>query len=46
MFVLSARKGLDPRFSFGLGGYTAGTGYASGNYSAMRTVTAGISIAF
>ena len=46
MFVLSARKGLDPRFSFGLGGYTAGTGYASGNYSAMRTVTAGISLAF
>ena len=46
MFVLSARKGLDPRFSFGLGSYTGGTGYASGNYSAMRTITAGISLSF
>ena len=46
MFVLSARKGLDPRFSFGMGGYTSGTGYASGNYSALRTITAGISLSF
>ncbi|MBR3455600.1 MAG: TonB-dependent receptor [Bacteroidaceae bacterium] len=46
MFVLSARKGLDPRWSFGLGSYTGGTGYASGNYSAMRSVTAGISLSF
>ncbi|MBQ6964395.1 MAG: TonB-dependent receptor [Bacteroidaceae bacterium] len=46
MFVLSARKGLDPRWSLGLGSYTGGTGYASGNYSAMRTVTAGISLSF
>ncbi len=46
LFVISARKGLDPRFSMGLGSYTAGTGYASGNYSALRTITAGISLSF
>ena len=46
MFVVSARKGLDPRFSFGMGSYTYGTGLAAGNYSALRTITAGISLSF
>ena len=46
LYVFSARKGLDPRYSFGIGSYTAGGGYASGNYSAMRTITAGLSLAF
>lgn len=46
LFVLSARKGLDPRFSLGTGYYTAGTGMASGNYNALRTITAGISLSF
>ena len=41
--LLSARKGLDPRQYFGLGGSTA-----SGNftYSAMRTISGGINITF
>lgn len=46
LFVLSSRKGLDPRFSLGMGSYTSGTGMASGNYSALRTITAGISLSF
>lgn len=44
LFVLTARKGMDPRYSMGIGGYTSGTGMASGNYSALRTITAGISL--
>ena len=41
--LLSARKGLDPRQYWGLGGSTS-----SGNfvYSAMRTITGGINITF
>lgn len=46
LFVLSSRKGLDPRYSMGIGGYTSGTGMASGSYSVMRTVTAGLSLSF
>ena len=44
--VLSARKGLDPRFSLGLGSYTSGSGLNSGAYSAMRTLTGGITVTF
>ncbi len=44
--VLSARKGIDPRFSMGLGSYTSGSGLNSGNYSAMRTITGGITLTF
>ena len=44
LFMLSARKGMDPRFSFGLGSYTAQTGYASSNYSALRTITGGFTL--
>ena len=44
--VFSARKGVDPRFSIGLGSYTSGSGLNSGNYSAMRNVTGGISLTF
>ena len=44
--VLSARKGVDPRFSLGLGSLTSGSGLSSGAYSAMRTVTGGITITF
>ena len=44
--VASARKGLDPRFSLGLGSFTSGSGLNSGAYSAMRTLTGGLSIRF
>lgn len=44
--VLSVRQGVDPRFSMGLGSYTSGSGLNSGNYSAMRTITGGITLTF
>lgn len=44
--VASARKGVDPRFSMGLGSYTSGSGLNSGNYSAMRTVAGGVTLTF
>ena len=44
--VISARKGVDPRYSLGLGSYTSGSGLNSGSYSAMRTVTAGVTLTF
>ena len=44
--VLSARQGIDPRFTNGLGTYTSGSGLNSGYYSAMRSVTGGITITF
>ena len=43
LFVLTARKGMDPRFNLGVGGYTNAQ---SSSYSTMRTVTAGISVTF
>lgn len=44
--VFSARKGVDPRYSMGLGSLTSGSGLSSGSYSAMRTVTGGITLIF
>ncbi len=44
--VVSARKGVDPRFSMGLGSYTSGSGLNSGSYSAMRTIAGGITLTF
>lgn len=44
--VKSARKGVDPRYSMGLGSLTSGSGLNSGSYSAMRTVTGGITLTF
>ena len=44
--VLSARKGVDPRFSMGLGSLTSGSGLNSGSYSAMRTVACGVTLTF
>lgn len=44
--VASARKGVDPRFSMGLGSYTSGSGLNSGNYSAMRTIAGGVTLTF
>ena len=44
--VAAARKGVDPRYSMGLGSLTSGSGLNSGSYSAMRTVTAGVTLTF
>ena len=44
--VASARKGVDPRYSIGLGSFTSGSGLNSGAYSAMRTLTGGLTITF
>ena len=47
LFVLSCRKGLDPRISTSIGTMTSGSGIiSSGYYSAMRTVTGGITVNF
>jgi TonB-linked SusC/RagA family outer membrane protein len=46
LFLLTKRKGLDPRFNYGLGSMTSGAGLSSGSYSAMRSVTAGLSLTF
>ena len=44
--VLSARKGVDPRFSVGLGSMTSNSGLNSGGYAAMRTLTGGLTLTF
>jgi hypothetical protein len=44
--VFSARKGVDPRYSIGLGSFTSGSGLNSGAYSAMRTLTGGLTLTF
>ena len=44
--VFTKRKGIDPRYSFGLGSYTSGSGLNTGGYSAMRNITGGVTISF
>lgn len=44
--VLTARKGVDPRYSMGIGSYTSGSGLNSGAYSAMRNVSFGVTLTF
>jgi len=44
--VATARKGMDPRFSMGIGSMTSGSGTGSSSYSAMRTITGGITLTF
>ena len=44
--VFSARKGVDPRYNLGLGLMTSGSGINSSAYSAMRTITGGITVTF
>lgn len=46
LFVLSARKGLDPRYSTGLGSYTTGSGMNTNDYGSTRNVTGGITLTF
>ena len=44
LLVLTARKGIDPRASFGLGSYTSAVG--SSSYAPMRTITGGVTLTF
>ena len=44
--VLTKRKGLDPRYSLGIGGYIGGSGASSTMYSALRTIAGGITLSF
>ena len=46
LFVLTKRKGLDPRYNYGLGSMTVGAGLSSGSYATLRSITAGISLTF
>ena len=44
--VITARKGMDPRFSLGIGSYVYGSGSTSNYYSALRNITGGITVSF
>ena len=46
LFLLTARKGMDPRYNYGIGSMTTGGGLASGGYAAMRSLTGGITVTF
>lgn len=44
--VATARKGIDPRFTMGIGSFTSGAGLSSGAYNAVRTITGGLTLTF
>lgn len=47
LFIITARKGLDPRVTQAVGGFTSGAALISGGgYAGMRSITAGISLTF
>ena len=46
LFLLTKRKGLDPRYSMGTGSMTSGSGMLSDAYAAGRSITGGISLTF
>ena len=46
LFLLTARQGMDPRFNYGTGSMTYGSGQASSSYAGSRTITAGVSLKF
>ena len=46
LFLLTKRQGLDPRIGYGVGSMTSGGGLDNGRYSAMRSVTGGITVTF
>lgn len=46
LFLLSARQGLDPRYSTGLGSYSSGSAMNSNDYGAMRNITGGVTLTF
>ena len=46
LFLLTKRKGMDPRYNYGIGSMTSGGGLASGGYAAMRSLTGGLTVTF
>ena len=46
LFLLTARKGLDPRYTAGVGSFTTGAGMATSSYATMRSITAGLTVKF
>ena len=46
LFLVTARKGLDPRYTSGVGSFTTGAGMATSSYATMRSVTAGLTVKF
>jgi outer membrane receptor protein involved in Fe transport len=46
LFLLTKRQGMDPRYSYGSGSMTSGSGLSNGSYTAMRNVTGGITVTF
>ena len=46
LFLLTARKGMDPRFNSGIGSMKYDSGEASSSYAGSRTITAGLSLQF
>ena len=46
LFLLTARKGLDPRYSTGLGSYTAGSAMNNNDYTSTRNITGGFTLTF
>jgi hypothetical protein len=46
LFLLTARKGLDPRYNYGIGSMKYGSGESSSSYAGSRTITAGVSLKF
>ena len=51
LFLLTKRKGMDPRYvssasSISVGGVTSGGGMSTGAYAAMRSITGGITVTF
>lgn len=44
--LFTARQGVDPRASLGLGSYSSGSGLNTGRYGTMRNITAGITLTF
>ena len=46
LFLLTARQGLDPRYTSGVGSFTTGAGMATSSYATMRSITAGLTVKF
>jgi len=46
LYVFSARKGVDPRYSMGIGSMTSGSGFANNAYGTMRNITGGVTLTF
>lgn len=46
LYVWSKRKGLDPRYSLGVGSSTYGSGNAQSDYSVLKSISGGVTLTF